>query len=185
MLSSPKKQEYMSSLAPPGKRALYLGYANMPDGIGWVLGSLIAGATYEEKGDKINLCRDLLAEHAAPEAAKVWVAGPHSPESLTELGKSLDVPADQVMASFQGLDGAALVARVAEHMPRGEVLEFALTALPTLPNGQAASAAALRDYLYVTYQPGQVWWTFVVIGAVSTVGMIGYDRWVRARVLKG
>ena len=51
-----------ASLAPPGKRALYLGYANMPDGIGWVLGSLIAGSQYEQKGDKINLARRFLAD---------------------------------------------------------------------------------------------------------------------------
>lgn len=188
MLSSPKKMEYLASLAPPGKRALYLGYANMPDGIGWVLGNLVAGAAYEERADKVNLARKVIAAHGSPEAAAAWIAkaksGGVSEEALAELAKSLDAKtAADALATLQGLDGTALVARLAEHMPRGEVLDFALVAMPTLPNGQAATAAALRDFLYATYQPGQVWWTFVGIGVASTVGMIVYDRWVRAKAI--
>ncbi|MES2644670.1 MAG: MFS transporter [Myxococcota bacterium] len=186
MLSSPKKMEYLASLAPPGKRALYLGYANMPDGIGWVLGSLVAGASYEERGDKINLAREALAEHGAPAAATAWLekarSGGVSEEALVELTRSVDATTTaQALATFSGLDGPALMTRLAEHLPRGEVLDFALTAMPTLPNGQAATAASLRMFLYSTYQPGQVWWTFVAIGLASTVGMIAYDRWVRGK----
>ena len=186
MLSAPKRQEYMASLAPPGKRALYLGYANMPDGIGWVAGNLIAGASYEEKGDKVNLCRDFLAGHASPEAAGAWIEGARTgavkPQALAEMAKSMKVTdAQDALASFQGIDGAALVSRLVEHMPRGEVLDFALIAVPTLPNGTANSAPALRDFLYATYHPGQVWWTFVTLGLISAFLMIGYDRWVRAR----
>ncbi|MDP2306277.1 MAG: MFS transporter [Pseudomonadota bacterium] len=194
MLASPKKMEYLASLAPPGKRALYLGYANMPDGIGWVLGSLVAGASYEERADKINLCRKLLAgpvasEPGAADAAAAWLArarsGGVSDAALTELARSIDAPtAEQALATFAGLNGPALVSRLAEHLPRGEVLDFALAAMPTLPNGEVATATSLRALLYATYQPGEVWWTFVAIGVVSTIGMIGYDRWVRGRAVE-
>lgn len=188
MLSSPKKMEYLASLAPPGKRALYLGYANMPDGIGWVLGSLVAGAAYEERADKVNLAREALAEHGSAEAAAAWIAkarsGGVSEEAMAELTRSVDAATtEQALATFAGLDGTALVSRLAEHLPRGEVLDFALVAMPTLPNGQAATTASLRAFLYTTYQPGQVWWTFVGIGLASTIGMIVYDRWVRAKAL--
>ncbi len=186
MLSSPKRQEYMASLAPPGKRALYLGYANMPDGIGWVLGNLVAGASYEEKGDKVNLARQYLAEHASPAAADAWIAGARAgrvPDTaLAELAKSMGTGSSpDALAALDALDGAALVDRLAEVMPRGQVLDFAVQAVPTLPNGAPATAASLRDFLYATHQPGQVWWTFVGIGLLSTAGMIVYDRWARAR----
>lgn len=186
MLSSPKRQEYMASLAPPGKRALYLGYANMPDGIGWVAGNLIAGAAYEEKGDKVNLCRDFLVDHASPEAAAAWLdaarAGGVKPAALAEMAKSLKLPeGSDPLAGFSAMEGTPLVTQLVEHLPRGEVLNFALQAVPTLPDGSANSATALRAYLYSTYQPGQVWWTFIVLGLASTILMIGYDRWVRAR----
>ena len=43
MLSSPKKMEYLSDLAPKGQEGLYMGYVNVPVAIGWMAGSAIAG----------------------------------------------------------------------------------------------------------------------------------------------
>lgn len=213
MLSSPKRQEYMASLAPPGKRALYLGYANMPDGIGWVLGSLIAGATYEEKGDKVNLARRFFAEHGSSTAADGWIARATeavqqaaglsgeaqakaleaaglSTKALDELAKrgaeALKVDEDPlvVLKALESLPDDKVVAGLAEVMPRGEAMESFVQLVPTLPNGVASTEAALRDYLFVTYQPGGVWALFIGMGMFSMVLMIGYDRWVRARLPK-
>jgi proton-dependent oligopeptide transporter, POT family len=55
MTASPTKLRYLSGIAPPGKKGLYLGYANATVGIGWMIGSKIAGGWYEEGGDKVNL----------------------------------------------------------------------------------------------------------------------------------
>lgn len=60
MLSSPKMNEYLGVIAPEGETGLYMGYANVPRGIGWGLGSLIAGHVYEKMGDKANLAIDYL-----------------------------------------------------------------------------------------------------------------------------
>ncbi|HBL15727.1 MAG TPA: transporter [Elusimicrobia bacterium] len=60
MASSPKKMEYLSSLAPPEKKGLYLGYANVPLAIGWAIGSKIGGYLYENFADKTNLARRVL-----------------------------------------------------------------------------------------------------------------------------
>ncbi len=60
MLSSPKKMEYLASLAPKGQEGLYMGYVNIPVAIGWMVGSKIAGNRYEVGGDKINLAKDYL-----------------------------------------------------------------------------------------------------------------------------
>ena len=43
MMTGPKKSEYLALIAPPGKKGLYLGYVNIPVGVGVFLGSWIAG----------------------------------------------------------------------------------------------------------------------------------------------
>ncbi len=74
MLSSPKMNEYLGVIAPEGKKGLYMGYANIPQGIGWAVGSLFAGGIYDSDGDKANLAMDYLSKQfqitdvARPEA---------------------------------------------------------------------------------------------------------------------
>lgn len=63
MLSSPKMNEYLGVIAPPGEKGLYMGYANVPQGIGWALGSVVAGHAYDQFGDKANLAIDYLAKN--------------------------------------------------------------------------------------------------------------------------
>ncbi len=63
MMASPTKMRYLSSIAPPGRKGQYMGYVNMTVGIGWSIGSVVAGQWYEEGGDKINLARRYLVEH--------------------------------------------------------------------------------------------------------------------------
>jgi dipeptide/tripeptide permease len=60
MISSPRKSEYLAMLAPPGKKGLYMGYVNFPQGIGWMIGSKLAGPIYQYQGDKTTLARDYL-----------------------------------------------------------------------------------------------------------------------------
>ena len=62
MLSSPRTNDYLASIAPAEKKGAYLGYANVPSGIGWALGSIFAGNMYEYNGDKTNFARTYLAE---------------------------------------------------------------------------------------------------------------------------
>lgn len=61
MLSSPKMNEYLGVIAPEGKKGLYMGYANIPQGIGWGVGSIFAGHIYDRMGDKANLALDYLS----------------------------------------------------------------------------------------------------------------------------
>jgi MFS family permease len=63
MLASPKMNEYLGVIAPPGEKGLYMGYANVPNGIGWGLGSLFAGHVYDSMGDKANLALDYLQKN--------------------------------------------------------------------------------------------------------------------------
>jgi hypothetical protein len=190
MLASPKRQEYMAALAPPGKRALYLGYANMPDGVGWVLGNLIAGASYEEHGDKVTLARRFLQGKADAADVDRWLGHVMSldekarEELVANVREVLQLPdsapAGQVLDQYAGL--AERADYFAQILPRAEVVAEVVRAVPQLPDGTTNSAVALRDYLFATENPGQVWWSFVVTGLVSTVLMLGYSRWARSRV---
>ncbi len=55
MLTGPKKNQYLALIAPPGKKGLYLGYVNIPIGIGVGIGSMIAGVVYDNYGEKATL----------------------------------------------------------------------------------------------------------------------------------
>jgi len=68
MLSSPKKMEYLASLAKKGQEGLFMGYANIPVAIGWIAGSYLAGDAYEKGGDKANLARKYLIEEQGMDA---------------------------------------------------------------------------------------------------------------------
>jgi proton-dependent oligopeptide transporter, POT family len=63
MLTGPKKQEYLGLIAPAGKKGLYLGYVNIPVGIGGYIGSKMAGYLYGHYGDKAVVAQKYLAEH--------------------------------------------------------------------------------------------------------------------------
>ena len=71
MSASPTKMRYLASIAPPGKDGLYMGYVNFTVGIGWSIGSLIAGNLYQEGGDKVELAKQYLVQHGGVPASQV------------------------------------------------------------------------------------------------------------------
>lgn len=87
MMASPTKMRYFAGIAPPGKKALYLGYVNATTGIGWSLGSLIAGSMYEEGGDKVVLARRYLVEESGLAASEVTALA--KTEVLPRLAETL------------------------------------------------------------------------------------------------
>ncbi len=71
MMASPTKMRYLAGIAPPGREGLYMGYVNFTVGIGWSIGSIIAGNLYQENGDKTVLARRYLIEEQNVPAAEV------------------------------------------------------------------------------------------------------------------
>lgn len=71
MMASPTKMRYLASIAPPGREGLYMGYVNFTVGIGWSIGSIIAGHMYQEQGDKVELARRYLVEEKLATAVEV------------------------------------------------------------------------------------------------------------------
>ena len=99
MLTGPKKNEYLGLIAPPGKKGLYLGYVNIPVGIGGFVGSKLAGYVYGHYGDKAVLAQKYLLEHTPLGEGKVWNG---NPDQLTSL---LGVERTGAMAKLQEVIG--------------------------------------------------------------------------------
>lgn len=71
MMCSPKFSEYIGLTAPAEKKALYMGYSNIPFAVGWGLGNFISGYLYESLGSKLNFARRYLIETAGMAADQV------------------------------------------------------------------------------------------------------------------
>ena len=64
--------EVAGLIAPAGKKGLYLGYVNIPTGIGVYFGSKIAGKVYGDYGEKATLALRYLAEKTPLGDGKNW-----------------------------------------------------------------------------------------------------------------
>ena len=62
MASSPKIQEYLGGIAPPDRKALYMGTAFLPIALGHVGAGWVSGKPYEQVADKLLLLRRAVEE---------------------------------------------------------------------------------------------------------------------------
>ena len=61
MTCSPTFSAYVGLIATKDKKALYMGYSNIPFAIGWALGNLVGGYVYDAYGAKATLALEHLA----------------------------------------------------------------------------------------------------------------------------
>jgi MFS family permease len=104
MMTGPKKNEYLGLIAPPGKKGLYLGYVNIPVGLGVFVGSKLAGTLYGTSGEKAVLALRYLAEKTAFGAGHAWNG------SVATLEAALGVKRTEAMAKLQEVTGLDPVA---------------------------------------------------------------------------
>jgi len=62
MMSGPGFSRYIVDIAPKGREGLYIGFSNFTVGIGWSIGSILAGHLYESGGDKVVLAKRYLVD---------------------------------------------------------------------------------------------------------------------------
>ena len=62
IICSPKFSEYIGMTAPPDKKALYMGYSNIPFAIGWAGGNLVSGVLYDAFASRTTFARQMLVE---------------------------------------------------------------------------------------------------------------------------
>jgi POT family proton-dependent oligopeptide transporter len=104
MLTGPKKSEYLGLIAPPGKKGLYLGYVNIPVGIGGFVGAKLQGYVYGHFGEKAVLAQKWLASQTEFMAGRTWDG------DVTTLDAATGVARTEAFARMQevaNLDAAA------------------------------------------------------------------------------
>jgi MFS family permease len=83
IICSPKFDEYIGMTAPEDKKAIYMGFVNIPFAIGWALGNFLSGPLYETFSSKPMLAKKYLIEQGV------------DPTSLNEI------TADELMQKLQ------------------------------------------------------------------------------------
>ena len=62
IICSPKFSEYIGMTAPPDKKAIYMGYSNIPFAIGWAGGNWLSGPLYDLLSSRSELARRFLVD---------------------------------------------------------------------------------------------------------------------------
>ncbi|MCK4660937.1 MAG: MFS transporter [Phycisphaerae bacterium] len=90
MCCGPKFSEYIGLMAPPDKKALYMGYSNIPFAVGWSGANFIGGPLYDRISDKHELARDYLVTELGQNSSVVeaFTKGEVMPALADALGKS-------------------------------------------------------------------------------------------------
>ncbi len=101
MMTGPKKNEYLGLIAPPGKKGLYLGYVNIPVGIGGGFGATLAGWLYGHYGEKATLALKYLCQYTDYLGDKVWDGKISTLETVTGVPRT---EAMQKMIEYTGMD---------------------------------------------------------------------------------
>jgi len=143
MLTGPKKNEYLSLIAPPGKKAMYLGYVNIPVGIGGLVGSLLAGYIYGSYGEKASLA----LEHLEANQALVARAA-QSMDWSDDLGRVVELGRVDREHAFElaceelglGREAGARALNAAFRHDRGQLANLALQFLALHPEFSARAA---------------------------------------------
>ncbi len=68
MLASPKSSEFIGNFAPADKKAMYLGFSQIPLAIGWTLEGKLGASLYGYFGSKEKFAREMLLERGMPQA---------------------------------------------------------------------------------------------------------------------
>ena len=100
MLSSPKSSEYMANIAPGDKKAMYLGFSQLPLGFGWILESFIGPRLYGAYASKEEMSRALLSDNGMSVAEIAEVVNGQAFAKLQEVtGVAGDVLTNQMYAA--------------------------------------------------------------------------------------
>jgi proton-dependent oligopeptide transporter, POT family len=105
MLSSPKSSEYLGNIAPAQKKAMYLGFSQLPLGIGWTLEGFFGQYLYGRFGAKETIARQALLDSGMPQSSIDGVPVGEAFQKLVEFtGQSADTLTAQLyMANNVGI----------------------------------------------------------------------------------
>jgi len=171
MTCSPTFSAYVGLIAPKDKKALYMGYSNIPFAIGWAVGNKISGILYERVASKFKLAREYMVNNLGMNA---------------DFATSKDLlPNEQVMETLAHVTGTGEGAAVCEEVqalhelvnwqgvPEDVVNEYAREIVANVVGQVEPSAIAqAQQMLWDLHHPYLVWVYLGAFGVVGTVGMI-------------
>jgi hypothetical protein len=161
MLSSPKFSEFIGNFAPHDKKAMYLGFSQIPLAIGWTLEGFLGPWLYGVYASKDKFSRQLLLER--------WQAGEAglpTGDALASLAEDSTLGAQQI----QELTSEGMT-QVVEGIPQGEAFNW-LVAM----TGQ--SPETLTEILYQSHNIQMVWYIMGIVGIISALGIYLYGKWI-------
>ncbi len=161
MLSSPKFSEFIGNFAPHDKKAMYLGFSQIPLAIGWTLEGFLGPWLYGVFASKDKFARELLLEQLESGAASL----PSGP-MLAQLDKQSTLTLQQVQGLAVG-EPAHLVGAI----PQGEAFDWLVVLTGQHPQ-------ALTDVLYQAHHVPIVWYIMGGVGILSALGIYLYGRWI-------
>jgi dipeptide/tripeptide permease len=162
MLSSPKFSEFIGNFAPRDKKAMYLGFSQIPLAVGWTLEGFLGPWLYGVFASKDKFARELLAKYIETGSAAL----PQVDSGLAEMaaGSTLDV--EQIRQLGSG--GAA---GLIDAIPQGEAFHWLVAMTGDSPK-------ALTELLYQTHNVAIVWYIMGTVGIISALGIYVYGRWI-------
>jgi POT family proton-dependent oligopeptide transporter len=161
MLSSPKFSEYIGNFAPHDKKAMYLGFSQIPLAVGWTLEGFLGPWLYGVFASKDNFSRELLLERLDLNTATL-----PSADGVTELAEQSTLDPQQIQDLATG--GAE---QLVDAIPQGEAFTWLVAMTGESPK-------ALTDVLYQTHDIHMVWYVMGSVGILSALGIYLYGRWV-------
>ncbi|MFO0840156.1 MAG: MFS transporter [Phycisphaerae bacterium] len=164
MLSSPKFSEFIGNFAPHDKKAMYIGFSQIPIAIGWTLEGQLGLTMYEHMASKDRFSRDLMVD---------WIRGGKielpTLDALTTLaGSHAAQNPPEKLAEWFRLDPG----QFASAIPQGEAFQWLVTISHQTPQ-------ALTSLLYSTHNVGLLWYIMGGIGVASAIGIWIYGQWIR------
>lgn len=100
MLSSPKCSEYLGNIAPPQKKAMYLGFSQLPLGFGWMAEGYFGQTLYYKYGAIDTVARPALVEAGMSQAEADAIPIGEAFQRLVEVtGQSADLLTAQLYAA--------------------------------------------------------------------------------------
>ncbi|HRO73040.1 MAG TPA: MFS transporter, partial [Saprospiraceae bacterium] len=184
MMSSPTLSSFIALSTPKGKEGLYQGTYFLPVAASYFVTSYISGDLYQAWSDKLSLLQKELSTRN--------IEMPHvvSKEQFIEEGaKSLNLSISgfeqQLQLKADHLDWAAIGTKFNE-LAASKGINVDHVHLPFSKNEYFALAEQklnmshwdMTNMLWENYQPNKIWYVIFLIGIVSAISIVIYDRWV-------
>jgi proton-dependent oligopeptide transporter, POT family len=162
MLSSPKFSEFIGNFAPHDKKAMYLGFSQVPLAVGWTLEGFLGPWLYGVFASKDQFSRELLGRYIEAGSAAL----PQSGSGLAEMAAGSTLGAEQIRQL-----SSAGATRLIDAIPQGEAFHWLVAMTGDPPK-------ALTELLYQTHNVAMVWYIMGTVGIISALGIYVYGRWI-------